>query len=170
MLSSALPSRIGGVVAKKMKKMLIKKCRCGRLIPQGAAMCAECAERDKARHIAYNHAIRDQKAAIFYTSHDWRVCRAAVLAHYDNLDIYDLFINHRVTPADHVHHIVDLSDDWSLRFCSNNLIPLSHSNHSIISQFYCRDVNTKNKIQQLLRGLIVRWDAGERLPPECDGR
>lgn len=143
--------------------MLLKKCRCGRLIPQEKTMCDECAAHDKARHTQYNHAVRDRKAAAFYTSCAWRMCRASALAHYGNLDIYDLFINRRITIAEHVHHIVEIDDDWSLRFCSGNLIPLSHANHSMISQLYKRDAATKAKTQQMLRGLIARWDGGERL-------
>ena len=119
--------------------------------------------RAKARHSEYNEKIRDGKTAEFYTSRDWRVCRDAALAHYDYLDIYDLYIHQRLTIAEHVHHIVELEDDWSRRFDLLNLIPLSHSNHSSISQLYKRDEATKARTQRLLAELICRWESGERL-------
>lgn len=119
--------------------------------------------RAKARHSEYNDKIRDSKKAEFYISREWRVCRTNALAHYDYLDIYDLFIYQRLTMADHVHHIVELEDDWSRRFDLLNLIPLSHSNHSIISQLYKRDKATKAQTQRLLAELICRWESGERL-------
>ena len=143
--------------------MLLKICKCGKLIPQGQAMCEDCRIRAKARHSEYNEKIRDRKTAEFYTSRDWRVCRDAALAHYDYLDIYDLYIHQRLTMAEHVHHIVELEDDWSRRFDLLNLIPLSHSNHSSISQLYKRDGATKARTQRLLAELICRWESGERL-------
>lgn len=146
--------------------MLMKICRCGRLIPQNQQMCADCSKHDKVRHTMYNSTIRDHRAAQFYTSQAWRSCRASILARYDYLDIYDLFINQRMTAAEHVHHIIELTDDWSQRLNVNNLIPLSHANHSIISQLYKHD---KETTQQLLRSLIARWASGERFDTRQGG-
>lgn len=126
-------------------------------------MCEECQSRAKSRHSEYNEKIRDSKKAEFYISGAWRICRAAALAHYDYLDIYDLFIKQTLTMAEHVHHIVELEDDWSRRFDLLNLIPLSHSNHSSISQLYKRDEATKARTQRILVELVNRWESGERL-------
>lgn len=71
-----------------------------------------------------------------------------------------------MTAAEHVHHIIELTDDWSQRLNVNNLIPLSHANHSIISQLYKHD---KAATQQLLRSLIARWASGERFDTRQGG-
>ena len=46
--------------------MLLKSCRCGKLIPQSVKMCEECERRQQSRHMIYNNTRRDKRAADKY--------------------------------------------------------------------------------------------------------
>ena len=69
--------------------MLLKSCRCGKLIPQSMKMCEECEQRQQSRHMIYNNTRRDERAAEFYVSKEWRAMRERIIEVYDNVDIYD---------------------------------------------------------------------------------
>lgn len=134
------------------------RCKCGATIPQGLKACAACAggqNSGQSRHMEYNRFRRDKKAADFYTSQEWRKARENALKLYDGIDIYALYVQHRVIAADMVHHIEELEDDWSRRFDLTNLLPLSNGNHGIISALYKKDPATKAVTQEQLRGLIA---------------
>lgn len=70
--------------------MLLKSCRCGKLIPQSMKMCEECEQRQQSRHMIYNNTRRDERAAEFYVSKEWRAMRERIIEVYDNVDIYAL--------------------------------------------------------------------------------
>ena len=55
--------------------MLLKSCRCGKLIPQSMKMCEECEHRQQSRHMIYNNTRRDERAAEFYVSKEWRAIK-----------------------------------------------------------------------------------------------
>lgn len=71
--------------------MLLKSCRCGKLIPQSMKMCEECEQRQQSRHMIYNNTRRDERAAEFYVSKEWRAMRERIIEVYDNIDIYALY-------------------------------------------------------------------------------
>ena len=64
--------------------MLLKSCRCGKLIPQSVKMCEECEQRQQSRHMIYNNTRRDKRAAEFYVSKEWRAMRERIIEVYDN--------------------------------------------------------------------------------------
>lgn len=145
--------------------MLLHTCRCGALIPQGISMCSSCekaSEGSNSRHMQYNRTRRNSKTAAFYVGSEWRPVRATVMRLYVGLDIYAYYIQHRIATADMVHHIIELDEDWSRRIDMTNLLPLSNSNHGIISALYEKDEATKRQTQKLLFDLIAsHWkDAG----------
>lgn len=158
----------GLYVAKEGFRMLWHLCRCGAMIPQNVSQCSECTgktERQQggkqSRHMEYNRFRRDKKAAAFYVSADWRRARAAALRLYDGMDIYAYYVQHRIMIADMVHHIVEIDEDWEKRFDMTNLIPLSNSNHGIISALYEKDEATKKDTQEQLWGIIAgHWKDG----------
>lgn len=140
--------------------MLLHRCRCGTPIPQGIQLCPACQEKAKnmpSRHMEYNERRRNKKAAAFYVSSEWRGVRASILRKYDGIDPYALYVQRRVVPADMVHHIVELDEDWSKRLEVTNLIPLSNANHGVISALYKRDEATKKETQKLLREVARRY-------------
>ena len=138
--------------------MLLKLCRCGKLIPQSLKMCEECEQRyiniKRKSYINYNNMRRDQKAAEFYISKEWKTLRTYIISVFDNVDIYALYVKNEIMTCDHVHHIIELEDDWEQRLNPLNLIPLSQSSHSIITALYKRNKESMEITQIQLRALI----------------
>lgn len=116
--------------------MLLKSCRCGKLIPQSVKMCEECERRQQSRHMIYNNTRRDKRAAEFYVSKEWRAMRERIIEVYDNVDIYALYVENELLTCEPVHHIVELEDDWEQRLNPFNLIPLNHKTHNTIRGFF----------------------------------
>lgn len=141
---------------------LYHMCRCGAVIPQGIPLCSACAELyagSGSRHMEYNRNRRNKQAAAFYICGDWRKVRDYALKLYDGLDIYAYYVQHTIATADMVHHIVEIEEDWTRRLDITNLLPLSNTNHGIISALYAKDDATKRATQQQLRQLIaVHWE------------
>lgn len=118
--------------------MLLKSCRCGKLIPQSVKMCEECERRQQSRHMIYNNTRRDKRAAEFYVSKEWRAMRERIIEVYDNVDIYALYVENELLTCEPVHHIVELEDDWEQRLNPFNLIPLNHKTHSVRCGGICK--------------------------------
>lgn len=116
--------------------MLLKSCRCGKLIPQSMKMCEECERQQQSRHMIYNNTRRDERAAEFYVSKEWRAMREHIIEVYDNVDIYALYVGHELLTCNPVHHIVELEDDWEQRLNPFNLIPLNHKTHNTITALF----------------------------------
>lgn len=136
--------------------MLLKKCVCGKLIPQNMKLCAECEKTYISRHADYNSNRRNKKAAAFYVSYEWRSTRDLMLKVYDYIDIYSYYMHKEIVTADMVHHIVELDDDWSRRCDPTNLLPLSNTSHGIISALYKESEESKRRTQTMLLSLIAR--------------
>lgn len=137
--------------------MLLKSCRgCGKLIPQALKMCQGCMEKEPSRHMEYNKAHRDRRAAEFYVSREWKAMRACIIGVYDNIDIYALYVQGELLPCDAVHHIVELEEDWEQRLNPLNLIPLSQKTHNIITALYRESRASKKAAQKKLYSLIER--------------
>jgi hypothetical protein len=117
-------------------------------------MCEECEKKAPSRFIEYNNTRRDKKAAAFYVSKEWRAMRKCIISVYDNIDIYALYIRNELLTCEHVHHIVEVEDDWEQRLNPLNLIPLNQSSHSIITALYEQSSASKTATQMQLRKLI----------------
>lgn len=136
---------------------LKKYCKCGRLIDAAEECCEFCRpERERVRleqQKKYNRYKRQD--AEFYKTKDWEEIRAAVLAKYNYLDLYEYFINDKVVSANVVHHIEELKNNKDLGMDLNNLIPLSHKTHKKIHKLY----NNKDKQQEtkeLLKNILLK--------------
>ncbi len=149
---------------------LMKYCNrtgCNRLVPQGVKYCAthtvgKTAE-NRQRHKEYDAHCRNQTAKDFYNSAAWKVARMRALARDTNLDIYLYIMEGRIVPADTVHHIVELMEDYSRRCDMDNLISISEATHSMISRAY-KDAAKKATMQQTLRECMKKYQlriAGE---------
>lgn len=103
----------------------------------------------------YDQHIRDKKAEAFYKSKAWVRTREYVLDKYNHIDLYDYYINQRITKANTVHHIIELNEDWDRRLDIGNLFPLSSANHNVIDGYYRKD---KKAAQKLLFQLIEKWE------------
>ena len=142
---------------RKRRTMLLKMCRCGKLIPQTVKMCEACEKQEQSRHVIYNNTRRDKRAAEFYLSKEWRALRPIVLQVFDYIDIYALYVNKQIitlSDSDPIHHIIELDDDWKQRLNPFNLIPLSHNTHNSITALYKESNANMKATQTQIRGLI----------------
>ena len=146
-----------------MPKRPLKPCQkpgCPNLVERGRYCEEHKAEANKTfrqrtkRDKYYDKYIRDKRAEKFYNSAAWIRTREYVLNKYKYLDLYDYYINKKITRANTVHHIVELKDDWSRRLDINNLFPVSVANHNVIDGLYRKD---KKEAQKLLYQLLERW-------------
>lgn len=142
---------------------LLKYCNrngCNKLVPQGVRYCAahtttKTAE-NKERHKEYDAHCRNRTAKAFYNSGEWRAARARALARDTSIDIYLYIAEGRIVAADTVHHIIELSEDYSKRCDLDNLISISEATHSMISKAY-KDATKKETMQQTLRECIQEY-------------
>ncbi len=142
---------------------LLKYCNrngCNKLVPQGVRYCKEHTinktAENRERHKEYDAHCRNQTAKAFYNSSEWKATRARVLARDTGIDIYLYITEGRVVPADTVHHIVELMEDYSRRCDLDNLISISEATHSMISKAY-KDEIKKAQMQQTLRECISEY-------------
>ncbi len=146
---------------------LMKYCNrtgCNRLVAQGIRYCeahtvGRTAE-NRQRHKEYDAHCRNQAAKDFYNSAEWKAARARALSRDAGIDIYLYIVEGRVAPADTVHHIVELSEDFSKRCDMGNLISISEATHSMVSRAY-KDAARKAAMQQTLRECIREY--GKRI-------
>lgn len=129
---------------------IYKRCsRCGSRIPSGSR--CPCL---KERHKEYDRMIRDKKSKQFYDSGEWTRARADAMDADQGIDVYLFVTKGQVKPADTVHHIIPLRDDWEKRCDINNLMSLHHDTHSLIESLYKKD---KQKIQRELLEMVKRF-------------
>lgn len=141
------------------ESLLYKVCRCGKLIPQTMRLCEQCEEREQSRHVIYNNTRRDQRAAEFYVSKEWREIRPVIMSVYDYIDIYALYeMGELITlkESDPIHHIIELEEDWQQRLNPLNLIPLSIATHNTITALYKKDKASMRATQARIRQVIER--------------
>lgn len=143
---------------------LMKYCNrngCNKLVPQGVRYCTahtiSKTEENKERHKEYDTHCRDKKAKTFYNSAAWRAARARALARDTNIDIYIYITEGKVVPADMVHHIIELSEDYSKRCTLDNLISVSSKTHKTAIDKAYKDKIKKEQMQQTLRECIEQY-------------
>ena len=134
---------------------------CNRLIPQGVAYCKEHTvtqtEKNRERHKEYDAHCRDQKSKAFYNGAEWKTARAAVLSRDCGIDIYLYIMEGAIVPADMVHHIIELKEDYSKRCDIDNLISVSERTHkTVIDEAYKDDIK-RSQMQQTLRECMERY-------------
>ncbi|MGV3285797.1 HNH endonuclease signature motif containing protein [Bacillus wiedmannii] len=77
----------------------------------------------------YDKYQRDNQTTAFYKSVGWRITRAKALVR-DCYLCQRCLKDKKLTPADMVHHIVEVKEDWSKRLDINNLESLCNSCHN----------------------------------------
>ncbi|WP_090951771.1 HNH endonuclease [Parageobacillus thermantarcticus] len=91
-------------------------------------------QRSRQNDKDYDKYKRNQQARAFYHSKEWERIRLAALAR-DNFLCQHCLRNNRITPADMVHHIIEIKRDWSRRLDLDNLISLCNSCHNKIPHY-----------------------------------
>lgn len=117
--------------------------RCGKIVPVGQrCTCQPAYRRD------YNRFRRDKSIQQFRASDEWKRVRQQVIERDEGLDQYVLHETGELKAGFSVHHIVPLSEDWSRRTDTRNLITLSDDTHSSIEYKY------KGKQRAALQSLL----------------
>jgi hypothetical protein len=148
---------------RRWLNMFMKYCNapgCNQLIPHGAVYCkrhtidrtADTAEQRR----TYDAHHRNRKSKAFYNSMEWHIVRRQALTRDAGIDIYLYMKESRVVPADTVHHIVELAEDYTQRSSLDNLISVSEATHSMISKAY-KDENKKETMQKTLRECLKQY-------------
>lgn len=139
---------------------LTKYCRCGKQIPIRQKCCEECIGYYQKQMSKYQKKYDRSKRvnAEFYHSSEWITLRQMVLSKANGLDLYEYYINHKITRADTVHHIVEIREDNARALDITNLIPLSSSNHRKIHKMYFKK---KKETQEILFNILKQ--------AKCDG-
>ena len=129
--------------------MLLKTCaHCGKQIPiTDICECRKKAMRRKWNE--YNHTKRNKERQAFYQSAAWRKIKEEVMSKSAGIDEV-MLRQGKVIPANTVHHIVPLGDDWSRGLDITNLIAVSKQTHSMIHSLYKEDEEIKKKVQKKL--------------------
>ncbi len=130
---------------------------CGAIVYIGQE-CPCRRKKIKESRAEYDRNRRNKKAKDFYNSKEWREIRDKVLL-MDGCDVFLFATKGLMVPADTVHHIVPVMDDWSQRLRVDNLISLSHGTHSMIEREYKRDkAGAQQELREILKKIRPRGD------------
>lgn len=117
--------------------------------------CDRCTKRSTDRHKDYDKFRRDKKAAAFYHSKEWKSIVAYVKQKQGGIDRYAYVTKHKLVTNDLcVHHIIELSEDWSLRLVPDNLIVVSDASHKEIHKAYRAGNQSRREMQKLLLSIV----------------
>lgn len=144
--------------------MLKKFCQwrgCKETIPIDQHYCtkhiklSEETQKESQKHYDVNvRYTRDKQYFDFYNSKEWIQTKSYVLNRFNGICLYSYYILHKIVPAQAVHHIEELKENWDKRLDIDNLIPLSAKAHDMMRGLYKRD---KEGTQTILRELLKRW-------------
>lgn len=141
-----------------MPKKICSFSECHHIIPGNEKYCEEhkkaVDQLQKEKHKHYKSKRTDIKEQRFYNSKEWIQLKEVIKYRYKGLCLWSYFVEDRIVPADVDHHIVPIKEDWSLRLCIYNVIPLSNSVHEKIHNMYEKD---KEVTQRILSGLINEY-------------
>lgn len=135
--------------------------KCNRVVELTQKYCDDCQRKvnefKKRQSKQYDTKVRNSTAnkrfTTFYKSDPWQATRTFVINKY-SFDIYEYYKTGKIFPAETVHHIIELKDDWNRRLDIANMIPVTLSNHSKIHLLYKRD---KKRYQALLFELLEKY-------------
>ena len=130
---------------------------CNALIRYNEKYCEKHKQDRTITQREYDATKRDMEAKRFYNSKAWKETRKQALIKQKGIDIYLYMTTGQVIKAEHVHHIIERSEDESRALDLNNLICLSHSTHSAISKIYSQSNAKKKAKQKELLALIKEY-------------
>lgn len=101
----------------------------------------------------YERKLSKEKPSVnsFYNTQLWYDSRTQAICKTFGLDIYSLYILHKIETGRTVHHIVPLELSPQLKASQDNLIYLTESNHRTIHELYKTNyIETAKLLSQLL--------------------
>ena len=137
---------------------------CSKILEQQGLCDIHQAKADKANKIRYKVYRTDRlmdkeqkKYQSFYNSGSWIRSRLNLIANCYAIDIVELYRTGKVKQGNPVHHIIELSEDYSLRLDTNNMIYVTDSNHQFIHKEYNKGDREKKAMQRVLNGLKTKF-------------
>lgn len=130
---------------------------CNKLVPQGVAYCKAHTYTKAERQKEYDSSCRNQVSKAFYNSNEWKAARVRALARDTGIDIYLYIIEGKIVHANMVHHIIELTEDYSKRCKLDNLISVSDRTHKTVIDKAYKDKTKKAQMQDTLRECIEEY-------------
>lgn len=131
-------------------KKICSKCKKA-VIDFNENRCSKCqSENNK----AYDLIKRDKRSKAFYNSKEWRALRESLLNKYGDMDLWHFAKTGEYKKANTLHHIIEITEDWSKRLDPDNLIPVSNESHSKIHKLYQKD---KEGTQKILKEALEKY-------------
>jgi len=128
---------------------IYKRCSyCGRRIRTGTK--CDCGGLNKLKNKEYDKFCRNKQSKNFYDSNEWNKMRKYILAK-DRFDVYLYMTEGKIVPADTVHHIYELNDNWMRRLDEDNLMSLDHRTHSTIHQRMKSELGVEKELTVMLK-------------------
>ncbi len=117
--------------------MLTKLCsRCKRVIPYGQTYCSTCQAKvdedvtlDKRKRNQRYDKQRNKETTSFYQSKEWKALRSIKLARVGYM-CEDCKAQSKISIADEVHHMEEVSNNWDRRLDFTNLKALCKKCHN----------------------------------------
>lgn len=139
---------------------------CTKIIEDGIKYCdyhqSKYDKENKERYKEYSYRRRrdkeQKKYQDFYSSKEWLAARKAIISECLGMDILEYYRTGKVIEGERVHHIVELSEEWSYRLDVSNLIYLTEQNHRRVHAEYDKGDNEKKAMQRLLFELLDRFN------------
>ncbi|KUP32855.1 HNH endonuclease [Bacillus halotolerans] len=108
----------------------LRECKaqgCKALTRDGYCLDHSNVQHEETKH--YNKHSRNKTITSFYKSTDWKRTRQLALIR-DNYLCQHCLKDHCFTPADMVHHIVEVKEEWAKRLDLDNLVSLCNACHN----------------------------------------
>lgn len=116
-----------------MPKKICLAPSCNKLVGMKEKYCLSCQpamkEVKREKNQKYDQYVREDDIVKFYHSREWKRVREAVLIRDNYLCQYCLKDN-IIKPAEIVHHIIEIKDDWRKRLLTNNCESVCKSCHN----------------------------------------
>ena len=141
--------------------MLKKYCNhagCNTLIDYNEKYCSKHKRVAAVSQKEYDKHVRDKAAKAFYNSKAWKSLRINALTKQNGIDVYLYVTEGVIVKAEHVHHIIERSEDSSRALDINNLICLSGKTHSMISKLYKQSATKKKETQNMLFNILEKYN------------
>lgn len=128
-------------------KKICRKCK-KEVVAINESVCKNCKTKSNR---TYDKLKRDKKSYSFYHSKEWLNLRAYLLKSYGDMDLWHYAKTKEYKKANTLHHIIELSEDWTKRLDKMNLFPVSSESHNEIHRLYKTD---KEKTQGTLKRIL----------------
>ena len=139
--------------------MLYRVCNiCGKRVPYRTKCECEL-KQQKERYKTYKNNRTDTREQKFYSSKEWERVRENISRHQFGMDLIDWYNREEnIQQAELYHHIIELKDDWSLRFNKKNIIGLTQQHHMKIHSLMSKNDKYKERIQNYLKRILKEFE------------